>query len=50
MLTMYLARHGETEENRAQILQGQIGGHLTELGISQAHKLGEKLADEVLMP
>lgn len=47
MLTMYLARHGETEENRAQILQGQTGGHLTELGISQAHKLGEKLADEV---
>ena len=35
------------EENRAQILQGQTGGHLTELGISQAHKLGEKLADEV---
>ncbi len=47
MLTMYLARHGETEENRAQILQGQTGGHLTELGISQAHRLGEKLEGEI---
>ena len=44
---MYLARHGETEENRVQILQGQTGGHLTQLGISQAHKLGEKLKSEI---
>lgn len=43
MLTMYLVRHGETEENRNNVLQGQTPGHLTELGKQQARELGAKL-------
>lgn len=45
MLRMYLVRHGETEENRANLLQGQTPGHLTELGRSQARKLGKTLSN-----
>ena len=44
MTTLYLARHGETEENVAQILQGQTPGHLTENGRAQAAALADKLA------
>lgn len=43
MLTIYLVRHGETQENRNNILQGQTPGHLTDLGREQARLLGEKL-------
>lgn len=43
MLRIYLVRHGETEENRASLLQGQTPGHLTELGRSQARELGREL-------
>lgn len=43
MLTMYLVRHGETEENRNGVLQGHTPGHLTELGKQQARELGAKL-------
>lgn len=43
MLTIYLVRHGETEENRNNILQGQTPGHLTDLGRKQARLLGTKL-------
>jgi broad specificity phosphatase PhoE len=45
MLTMYLVRHGETEENRAGVLQGITPGHLTPLGREQAEALGESLKD-----
>lgn len=40
---LYLVRHGETEENVAQILQGRMPGHLTEKGIQQAEELAEVL-------
>lgn len=41
--TLYLARHGETEENVAQILQGHLPGHLTERGRNQAVQLRNTL-------
>lgn len=43
MNTVYLVRHGETQENVAQILQGHMPGHLTELGIAQAEALRDAL-------
>lgn len=43
MVTFYLARHGETEENAQHLLQGHIGGHLTALGREQANSLGKQL-------
>lgn len=45
MITLLIARHGQTEENVARILQGQIPGHLTEEGISQARQMREQLKD-----
>ena len=41
---LYLVRHGETEENVAQILQGRMPGHLTEKGKQQAKDLAQELA------
>ena len=29
MITLYLARHGQTEQNLAHIFQGQMPGNLT---------------------
>lgn len=43
MITLYLARHGQTEENLARILQGHMPGRLTEEGKKQAALLGEQL-------
>lgn len=43
MIELYLVRHGETEENVAQILQGHLPGHLTALGRQQASQLAERL-------
>ncbi len=45
-MKLIFVRHGETEENRKRINQGQQGGILTELGIEQAKKLGERLKNE----
>jgi len=39
---LFLVRHGETELNKAHIIQGQIDSPLTDLGIKQAHEAGEK--------
>lgn len=36
---LYLVRHGQTEENVANILQGHMPGHLTAEGIRQARRL-----------
>lgn len=36
MISLYLARHGQTEENIARIFQGHLPGRLTVEGISQA--------------
>lgn len=41
--TLYIVRHGETEENVAQILQGHLPGHLTERGREQAAELRNRL-------
>lgn len=43
MLTIYLARHGETVENRAGILQGCTHGHLNEAGKEQVERLRREL-------
>lgn len=43
MVTLFIARHGQTEENVRRILQGQMPGHLTPEGIAQAEELREKL-------
>lgn len=43
MTTLYLARHGETVENTAHLLQGHLPGTLTPLGMQQAEALRERL-------
>ena len=43
--TLYVVRHGETEWNVRDILQGQKDSPLTERGIQQAKELTEDLAD-----
>lgn len=45
-MKLVLVRHGETKENKKEIIQGCLHGELTEKGISQARKLGEKLKKE----
>lgn len=44
MTHIYLIRHGETEENKLQILQGHLPGHLTALGRAQAETLRDRLS------
>ena len=46
MTTLYLVRHGETEDNVYQIMQGQTQGRLTANGIVQAQEVRDKLASE----
>lgn len=43
MITLYLARHGQTEENVNRIFQGHLPGRLTEVGMAQAATLRSKL-------
>lgn len=43
MITLYLARHGQTVENLSRILQGHLPGTLTEEGKRQAVELGKSL-------
>ena len=43
MITLYLARHGQTEENIARIFQGHMPGTLTAEGIAQAEALCDTL-------
>ena len=42
-MKLYLTRHGQTEENKARILQGQLEGTLSELGKKQAEKIAVRL-------
>ena len=42
-LRVYLVRHGETDANRQQILQGQLNTQLNELGQEQARRVAERL-------
>lgn len=45
---LILSRHGETEENKLHIMQGQLPGHLSELGKRQAEALADKLEEETI--
>lgn len=45
-ISLILSRHGETEENKLHIMQGQMPGHLSELGKQQAEQLAELLEEE----
>ncbi len=42
-MKLYFIRHGQTNENKNGIMQGQIDGTLTELGKKQAEKSIEQL-------
>ena len=44
MTTLILARHGESEWNRAGRIQGQVNSPLTDLGISQAIAISDYLS------
>ena len=46
MTTLYLVRHGETEDNVNQIMQGQTQGRLTANGIAQAQEVRDQMASE----
>ena len=46
MTRLYLVRHGETFDNAAKILQGQVPGELNQTGISQAEAVRDKMKDE----
>lgn len=45
-IDLILSRHGETEENKLHIMQGQLPGHLSEQGKLQAEALAYKLENE----
>ena len=45
MPKIYLARHGQDEDNANGILNGQRDMPLTSLGIDQAHVLAERISD-----
>ncbi len=42
--TIYMTRHGETEENSRGVFQGQTPGHLSEKGKEEAKSLRPRLA------
>ncbi|MBN2663481.1 MAG: histidine phosphatase family protein [Bacteroidales bacterium] len=44
-MLLYIVRHGETVDNLRGVIQGHLPGKLTETGILQAKKLGERLKD-----
>ena len=43
MMQLLLVRHGQTEENVRQVLQGQSPGHLTAQGYAEARELAARL-------
>lgn len=45
MTTLYLVRHGETKDNVAKIMQGQLHGELTSVGKAQIEELAITLSD-----
>jgi broad specificity phosphatase PhoE len=45
-MKLIIVRHGETEENKKNIIQGHLHGTLSELGKEQTRKLAERLKDE----
>ena len=44
-MTLYIVRHGLTEENNQQILQGHLPGILTETGKEQMRKAADRLVE-----
>ena len=46
MMTIYIVRHGQTEENLQRILQGHMPGTLTEQGKEQIQRAAEQLSKE----
>lgn len=44
-MKLILTRHGQTEENKAGIMQGHLPGTLSELGREQARRVAERLKD-----
>lgn len=47
-IELILSRHGETEENKLHIMQGQMPGHLSDLGKQQAELLADQFKSEQL--
>ena len=45
MVKLYLVRHGQTEDNVKQILQGQMPGQLTQEGVREAESLCERMKE-----
>lgn len=45
-MTIYIVRHGETEENRQRILQGHLPGQLTDKGEEQICNTANWLAEQ----
>lgn len=45
MTTLYLVRYGETKDNVAKIIQGQLHGELTSVGKAQIEELAITLSD-----
>lgn len=45
-MKLIIVRHGETEENKKRIIQGHMEGKLSEEGVNQAKKVGERLKNE----
>lgn len=46
MTTLLLVRHGETFDNAAHLMQGQVQGQLNETGIDQAEGVRDQMARE----
>lgn len=44
-MILYLVRHGETVDNAKGVIQGHLPGKLSELGIIQAKRVGERLKE-----
>ena len=45
-MRLIITRHGQTEQNKSKILQGQTPGALSNLGKEQARKVAERLKEE----
>ena len=45
MLKIFLARHGQNEDNANGILNGHRDLPLTEIGIAQAHEVADKIKE-----
>jgi probable phosphoglycerate mutase len=49
-MDVYIARHGATEWNIAELLCGRTDLPLSETGVAQAHTLGKSIAQEGIQP